>query len=333
MTSTSTQAAIVADGVVKRYPSAAPDDPPALDGFDLEVPHGTVHGLLGPNGAGKTTAVRVMTSLLAADSGTVRVAGHDVAREGAEVRRRIGLVGQYAALDEQLTGRQNLVLFGRLSRLSPADSRRRADEMLERFALADTGRKPVSAYSGGMRRRLDLAVSLLVAPQVLFVDEPTTGLDPGGRREVWDAVRTLVAGGTTVLLTTQYLEEADQLADRISLVAHGRVVAAGTPGELKKRVGDDTLELVPQDPAEIPAVTRHAERWATGPVRSADGRVHVPVADRGEAVLGLAAVLADSRIRVADLAIRTPTLDDVFLSLTGTTATSNPTTRTEGVPA
>lgn len=219
---------IQAEGLRKRYGAAY-----ALDGFDLSVPAGTLHGLLGPNGAGKTTAVRVLSTLLRHDDGVARVAGFDVATEPAKVRAAIGVVGQQTAVDELLSGRQNLVLFGRLHHLGRREATRRADDLLARFDLADTGSKPVSAYSGGMRRRLDLAASLLAAPRVLFLDEPTTGLDPRSRIEVWRAVRSLVADGTTVLLTTQYLEEADRLADRISLVEHGRVIAEGSPVELK----------------------------------------------------------------------------------------------------
>ena len=240
---TTTPLAIEADGLHKRY-----GDQQALDGFDLAVPQGTVCGLLGPNGAGKTTAVKSLTTLVRFDAGTARVAGFDVARDATEVRRRIGLVGQEAAVDEILSGRQNLVMFGQLLHLAPLAARRRADELLERFGLADTGRKPVEQFSGGMRRRLDLAVSLILAPPVLFLDEPTTGLDPRGRTEVWEAVRALVADGTTVLLTTQYLEEADQLADQLCIVDHGRVVARGTPDELKSALGGDVVETVVRRP-------------------------------------------------------------------------------------
>ena len=221
---------IIARGVSKQY--AGKGRTLALSGFDLDVPSGAVCGLLGPNGAGKTTAVRILATLLEMDEGSASVAGCDVRTQPRQVRERIGLVGQHAAVDEILTGRQNLIMFGRLNHLSGSAARRRADELLERFALADTGSKPVSAYSGGMRRRLDLAASLIVSPAVLFVDEPTTGLDPIGRREVWAAIRALVDGGTTLLLTTQYLEEADQLADRIVMLKAGRVVAEGTPDEL-----------------------------------------------------------------------------------------------------
>lgn len=312
--------AIEARGVRKRYASAESDELAALDGFDLTVARGSVHGLLGPNGAGKTTAVRIMTTLLDLDDGEVRVSGYDVVREGRQVRRRIGLVGQYAAVDEELSGVQNLIMFGRLSKLPIRAARRRAHELLEQLGLANTGSKRVSAYSGGMRRRLDLSVALIVDPQILFVDEPTTGLDPAGRRDVWDAIRTLVRGGTTVLLTTQHMEEADQLADHISMLAHGRVVAGGTPAELKARVGDDWIELVPREAADVARVAEVVAPWASGNIRSANGRVQVPVIDRASSLLATASALRDSGIAFEDISIRTPTLDEVFLQLTGSTA-------------
>jgi ABC-2 type transport system ATP-binding protein len=289
-----------------------------LNGFDLEVAAGTVTGLLGPNGAGKTTAVRILSTLLELDSGTAVVAGYDVRRQGAEVRRRIGLVGQYAAIDEVLTGRQNLVLFGRLNHLGHAAAVRRADEVLERFSLTEAAGQAASKYSGGMRRRLDLAASLIVAPQVLFVDEPTTGLDPGGRIEVWSAVRQLVDDGTTVLLTTQYLEEADQLADRISMLKAGRVVAEGTPDELKTQLGSDWLDLVLSDPAEVQRVVELAGPLADGEIRVTGVRVSVPVEDRTRALVVMANSLHQARIEPADITLRRPTLDEVFLHLTGT---------------
>ena len=249
-----TERVIEAVGVRKHYKGGT--EGAGLNGFDLEVTAGTVTGLLGPNGAGKTTAVRILSTLLELDSGTATIAGYDVRRQGAEVRRRIGLVGQYAAIDDVLTGRQNLVMFGRLNHLGHSKAVRRADELLERFSLTEAAGQAVSKYSGGMRRRLDLAASLIVAPAVLFVDEPTTGLDPAGRLEVWSAVRQLVDGGTTVLLTTQYLEEADQLANRISMLKAGKVVAEGTPDDLKTQLGSDWLDLVLADPADVPRVLR-----------------------------------------------------------------------------
>ncbi|WP_062437907.1 ATP-binding cassette domain-containing protein [Herbidospora daliensis] len=304
---------IEARGLVKRYGDRA-----ALDGFDLTVPEGTVHGLLGPNGAGKTTAVRVLTTLLRPDEGLARVAGFDVTRDGAEVRRHIGLVGQHAALDEALSGRANLEMFGRLSHLRPKAAARRAGELLDRFGLGDTGRKAVKHYSGGMRRRLDLAAGLILSPPVMFLDEPTTGLDPRGRAEVWAAVRALVADGTTVLLTTQYLEEADQLAHRISVVNEGRQVAEGTPEELKKTVGGDRVEIVVHDPADLPAAAA-----LLGPDAETDPdtrRVSAPAPDRMATLTAVVNDLAAGGIAADDVAIRRPTLDEVFLHLTRSAA-------------
>ncbi|MEW2487193.1 ATP-binding cassette domain-containing protein [Streptomyces sp. NPDC048411] len=292
----------------------------ALDGFDLAVRPGTVHGLLGPNGAGKTTAVRALSTLLRFDGGRAEVAGLDVAREPRRVRTRIGLTGQDAAVDEILTGRQNLEMFGRLFHLGGARARRRAAELLEQFDLRDAADKGVKGYGGGMRRRLDLAASMILAPQVLFLDEPTTGLDPRGRGEVWDSVRALVADGTTVLLTTQYLEEADRLASRITVIDRGRAIADDTPDGLKNRVGGDRIEVVAGEAADLPAVVKAVERVAgAGPVVSdeADRRVHAQVADRVAALTEVARTLQDERIEVEDIGLRRPSLDDVFLSLTG----------------
>ena len=264
---TSDPPAVRASGLVKHYGTTA-----ALDGFDLEVAAGSVCGLLGPNGAGKTTAVRILATLVRPDSGHAEVAGHDVARDAAAVRRRIGLVGQTAALDESLSGRENLVMFGRLFHLGSTGARQRADELLARFRLEEAADRPVKRYSGGMRRRLDLATSLILAPAVLFLDEPTTGLDPRGRNEVWSAIRALVRAGTTVLLTTQYLDEADQLADRISVVDRGRVIADGTPDELKSRVGGDRLECVVRDVETLEAAAAIVARIA-GAAADQDGTV------------------------------------------------------------
>ncbi|WIV54957.1 ATP-binding cassette domain-containing protein [Amycolatopsis nalaikhensis] len=304
---------IHAEGLRKRYGAAY-----ALDGFDLSVPAGTLCGLLGPNGAGKTTAVRVLSTLLRHDEGVARVAGFDVATESAKVRSAIGLVGQQAAVDEILSGRQNLILFGRLHHLGRREAARRADDLLERFGLADTGPKPVSAYSGGMRRRLDLAASLLAAPRVLFLDEPTTGLDPRSRLEVWKAVRSLVADGTTVLLTTQYLEEADQLADRISLVEHGRVIAEGTPAELKGSLGATRIELAVTDPDALGAATALLAR-VTG-AEPVTEELRVSAAAGASALTDVVRELAADGLAVADVALRHPTLDEVFLELTGKVA-------------
>jgi len=318
---------IGAEGLVKRY-----GDQRALDGFDLEVDRGAVFGLLGPNGAGKTTAVRSFATLLRYDAGNARVAGRDPATEPHEVRRRIGLSGQKPAVDEILGGRQNLVLFGRLNRMTRSDARRRADELLGQFGLADAAEKQVKHYSGGMRRRLDLAVTLLLRPEVLFLDEPTTGLDPRNRTEVWEAVRSLAADGTTVLLTTQYLDEADQLADRVAVMEAGKVIADGTPDELKRDVGGDQLEVVveesPRDGADLDRACETVSRYSAGPphVDRAQRRVSAPVDDRVAAMAGVLRDLQEHRVAIEDIALRKPTLDDVFLRLTGHAAES----RTEG---
>ncbi|MEU0690156.1 ATP-binding cassette domain-containing protein [Streptomyces uncialis] len=286
----------------------------ALDGLDLEVARGTVHAVLGPNGAGKTTLVRVLATLLRHDGGRATVAGHDVRADAGGVRRRIGLLGQHAALDEELGGRQNLEMFGRLHHLGARGAGARADELLERFGLADTGPKPVKRYSGGMRRRLDLAASLITEPEVLFLDEPTTGLDPRGRAEVWSSVRSLVGGGTTVLLTTQYLEEADQLAHRVSVVDQGRVIADGTADELKALTGGDRLDVVVRRPDQLAAVAR---MLPGGAVADPDRRlVSAPVTDRMAALTGVVRALEESGIEAEDIAVRRPTLDEVFLRLT-----------------
>ncbi|MEU5534935.1 ATP-binding cassette domain-containing protein [Streptomyces sp. NPDC020362] len=288
----------------------------ALDGLDLHVTRGTVHAVLGPNGAGKTTLVRILSTLLRPDGGRIEVAGHDVLTAARAVRRRIGLLGQDAALDEQLDGRQNLEMFARLHHLGARHARVRATELLERFDLAGTGRTPVARYSGGMRRRLDLAVCLLTDPEVLFLDEPTTGLDPRGRAEVWAAVRSLVGGGTTVLLTTQYLEEADQLAHRIAFVDHGRVVADGTPDELKTLTGGDRIDVVLREAGQLGEAV--ALLPVTGVSVDTDRRLlSAPVADRMSALSGVVRALEDAGIEAADVALRRPTLDEVFLHLTG----------------
>ncbi|SDT03164.1 ATP-binding cassette domain-containing protein [Jiangella sp. DSM 45060] len=317
---TTNDAAIAAQGLRKRYGKAY-----ALDGLDLTVERGVVHGLLGPNGAGKTTAVRILSTLLRFDEGSARVAGHDVVAEPDEVRRRIGLTGQYAAVDETLSGRQNLVMFGRLYHLSPRQAKRRADELLEQFALTDAADRSGRTYSGGMRRRLDLAASLILAPEVLFLDEPTTGLDPRSRNDVWDAVRTLVAGGTTVLLTTQYLEEADQLAGRISVIDTGRVVAEGTADELKARIGGDRIEVVVRDAAQLADATAVVARIGTAePEADADTRrVSAPVADRMAALTDAVRELQAAGVVAEDIGLRRPTLDEAFLHLTGHQATAH----------
>ncbi len=310
-----TTTAIVADGLRKTYRGV-----PALDGFRLSVPAGTVCGLLGPNGAGKTTAVRILTTLLDFDAGQVIVAGADVARRPDLVRERIALTGQCSAVDGSLSGRQNLILFGRMHHLSHRTAKARADELLEQFDLTAAAGRSASEYSGGMLRRLDLAASLIRAPQVLFLDEPTTGLDPRSRNQVWDTVRKLVVEGTTVLLTTQYLDEADQLADRISVVDSGRVVAEGAPDELKSAIGADRLEVVIRDPDRLPETADLLARVAGAAPDEVDAdtrRVRVPVTDHVEGLIEAARALREAAIPVADIGIRRPTLDEAFLRLTG----------------
>ena len=303
--------ALVARGVRKRY-----GDTLALDGLDLGVAPGTVHALLGPNGAGKSTAVRTFATLTRCDEGEVRVAGHDVRRDGAAVRREIGLVGQAPALDEKLFGRENLVLLARLHGLSAGQARRRAAELLAAYGLADAGDRKVATYSGGMRRRLDIAAALIRRPRLLFLDEPTTGLDPRGRAEVWDTVRRVVAEGTTVLLTTQYLDEADRLADRITVLGNGRVVAEGTAGELKDLLGGDRV-IVTAATGDLAEVARVLGAPADPETR----QVSVEAGERGGTATLLAAVRAldAAGLTVDDVLLRRPTLDEVFLHLTDPT--------------
>jgi ABC-2 type transport system ATP-binding protein len=308
--------AITAHGVRKQYVGAKAGT--GLNGFDLEVEPGTICGLLGPNGAGKTTAVKILSTLLELDDGQACVAGFNVTTQPRQVRERIGLVGQYAAIDEILTGRQNLVLFGQLNHLSRSLAQVRADALLEQFSLTDAANMPASTFSGGMRRRLDLAASLIVSPSVLFVDEPTTGLDPAGRREVWTALRSLVATGTTVLLTTQYLEEADQLAHRISMLKEGRVIAEGTPDSLKARLRGDWLDIMVRSGIEIAAVVQLVKPVAAGDIRidTQMNQISIPVTDRTRAIVTVATTLSEAGIELEDLVLRRPTLDEVFLHLT-----------------
>ncbi|MFG3162193.1 ATP-binding cassette domain-containing protein [Streptomyces sp. NPDC048232] len=306
--------AVRAEGLEKRY-----GEKHALDGFDLAVREGTVHGLLGPNGAGKTTAVRILSTLIRLDGGRAEVAGLDVARQPREVRARIGLTGQYAAVDEVLTGRQNLEMFGRLFHLGGRRARARAVELLDQFDLTDAADRGVGKYSGGMRRRLDLAASMILAPSVLFLDEPTTGLDPRSRGEVWESVRALVAGGTTVLLTTQYLEEADKLASRITVIDRGRSIADDTPDGLKNLVGGDRVEVVVAERADLARAVKVVARVCEGEPEADEEtlRVHAPVTDRVAALTEVARTLQDEGVAVEDIGLRRPSLDDVFLRLTG----------------
>ncbi|HVP02050.1 MAG TPA: ATP-binding cassette domain-containing protein [Solirubrobacteraceae bacterium] len=306
--------AIEARGLVKRYGEKL-----ALGGFDLDVPRGSVCALLGPNGAGKTTAVRLLTTLTAPDAGTARVAGADIRTDALGVRRAIGLAAQDATVDELLTGRENLAMIGELHQLGRRRARTRADELLERFSLADTGRKLVKDYSGGMRRRLDLAATLVAEPEVLFLDEPTTGLDPRARNELWEVLDRLVSEGATVLLTTQYLEEADRLADDIVVVDHGREIARGDASSLKRDVGGDQLHVICAREDDLPEAAALLER-ATGASASVDRSARsaaAPTAGGAATVAAFAGELAARGIAVEDLGLRQPTLDDVFLTLTG----------------
>jgi ABC-2 type transport system ATP-binding protein len=309
------QPAIVAEGLTKRFGAVR-----ALDGIDLEQPAGTVLGMLGPNGAGKTTMVRILATLLSPDAGRARVAGLDVAGQGAAVRRLIGLSGQYAAVDPYLTGRENLQMIGRLYGFGRHAVRRRAGELLERFDLATAAGRQARTYSGGMRRRLDVAASLVAQPPVLFLDEPTTGLDPHGRIALWELLGQLTHQGTSLLLTTQYMEEAEQLADAIVVIDHGRVIASGTPSELKTQIGGDRLELQTL-PGDHPwPLAQALAGLGTGPpvVDARAGRVVLPVTDGPALLTVLAERLAASGLQVGDLALRRPSLEEVFLTLTGT---------------
>jgi ABC-2 type transport system ATP-binding protein len=307
--------AILVEGLTKSF-----GDVHALRGIDLSVPRGTVLGVLGPNGAGKTTAVRILTTLLQPDGGRAVVEGHDVVREAAAVRRSIGLSGQSAAIQEELTGRENLEMIGRLYHLRKPDTKIRAVELLDQFDLADAADRAAKTYSGGMQRRLDLAASLVGRPQVLFLDEPTTGLDPRSRLGMWDIIRSLVATGTTLLLTTQYLDEADELADEIVVIDHGQVIAAGTSEELKSRVGGDVLEFSVPDRSQIPdAVTATTKVGEGEPHLDEDtGIVSIGVGGRGsDALIEAVRSLDAAGVATQGLALRRPSLDDVFLALTG----------------
>jgi ABC-2 type transport system ATP-binding protein len=307
-----TDAAVVASGLVKTFGEVR-----ALDGVDLVVPRGQVVGLLGPNGAGKTTTVRILSTLLKPTSGTATVAGFDVVKQADEVRRAIGLTGQYAAVDEYLTGRENLRMFGELYHLKPSYVRERSVELLEWFDLTAAADRPVRTYSGGMRRRLDLAASLVAQPSILFLDEPTTGLDPRSRLGLWGVIQGLVAQGTTVLLTTQYLEEADQLANDIVVIDKGRVIAHGTSEQLKDQIGGDRIEIAVVDPAAVSRAVEVIRSVSAGEPKVDELRVSAPVSGGSTVLVDAIRALDLEHIEVADLVLRRPTLDDVFLSLTG----------------
>ena len=309
--------AILAEGLEKRYGKTV-----ALRGLDLMAEEGTVLGVLGPNGAGKTTAVRILTTLLQPDAGHAEVAGLDVVKDADRLRARIGLAGQYAAVDEYLTGYENLKMFGQLYHLSGRLARRRADELLKRFELVDAAGRIVKTYSGGMRRRLDLAASLIMSPPVLFLDEPTTGLDPRGRLAMWEVISNLVTDGTTVLLTTQYLEEADQLAQQIAVVDHGRVIARGTADELKTQIGGERIELTVAHSGDLSAALQALRPYSSSePQVNAERRkLVVPVTNGAQLLAPVVRDLDAAQIPLEDLALRRPTLDDVFLTLTGRTA-------------
>jgi oleandomycin transport system ATP-binding protein len=311
--STTNQVTISAEGLVKKYGTTT-----ALDGVDLSVPTGSVLGVLGPNGAGKTTAVRILATLLSPDSGHATVGGYDVVREAARVREIVGLTGQYASVDEDMSGRRNLVMIGRLLGHSRPQSKARADELLERFGLIEAGDRIAKTYSGGMRRRLDLAASLVGNPSILYLDEPTTGLDPHARNGVWDTVRNLVLDGTTVLLTTQYLEEADALADSIMVFDKGKVVASGRPAELKAQAGRQSIDVRPAEPGHLERVAAIvAESVGVRPtVDVVNALVSAPVTD-GSVLPVVVRRLDEEGIAVTELALRLPSLDEVFLALTG----------------
>jgi ABC-2 type transport system ATP-binding protein len=324
-----THGAIVAHGLTKAY-----GDVHALNGLSLAVPEGTVLALLGPNGAGKTTSIRILTTLLTPDSGWATIAGADLITEPAEVRRRIGLSGQYAAVDEYLTGYENLELIGRLYHLGAKRARARATELLERFSLTDAAGRPVSTYSGGMRRRLDLAGALVARPPVLVLDEPTTGLDPHSRNELWDVIRDLVEQGSTLLLTTQYMEEAEQLADDIVVIDHGRRIAHGTSEELKAEIGGERMEIAISRDASETYARGVLESFAAGDIRINEGTLTVPISGGGARTLTQALRALDANgVDVLDVGLRKPTLDDVFLTLTGRAAdTTTQTSSTDRTP-
>jgi ABC-2 type transport system ATP-binding protein len=311
-------AVITAEDLVKVYKSRR-SEVRAVDGLSLQVEEGRVLGLLGPNGAGKTTTVRILATLLRPDSGRATVAGYDVLRQAQQLRSVIGLSGQYAAVDENLTGRENLWMFGRLYQMPSATAKQRAVELLEQFDLVEAGDRVVKTYSGGMRRRLDLASAIIARPRLLFLDEPTTGLDPRGRMAMWDVIRTLVREGATLLLTTQYLEEADVLADGIVVIDHGRIIAEGTADELKTRVGGERIEVVLHARSDIPTAIERIRPYGNGDpmVDEHTKRITLPSAGGAQALVQVVGALNEASIGIDDIGVRRPTLDDVFLSLTG----------------
>ena len=329
MTSSTPELAVEATGLVKHFGQTR-----AVDGLDLQVPAGAVYGVLGPNGAGKTTAIRMLATLLVPDAGRARVLGHDVVAAAHEVRSRVSLTGQFASVDEDLTGTENLVLLGRLWGHTTAGARERARELLDAFGLTDAADRQVKSYSGGMRRRLDIAASIVVTPELIFLDEPTTGLDPRSRNQVWDIVRALVAGGTTVLLTTQYLDEADQLADRIAVIDHGRVIAEGTSGELKASIGTGVLHVRLAEPARRDEAQRLLADALDAEVHqlSDPAALSAQITDQGRVADALAA-LREARLATTGFSLGQPSLDEVFLALTGHVAEPQTTDDTADAPA
>jgi len=314
-------AVIEAEDLVKTY-RARKTQVKALGGLSLQVEEGRVLGLLGPNGAGKTTTVRILATLLRPDSGRATVAGYDVVRQAQQLRTVIGLSGQYAAVDENLTGRENLWMFARLYQMPSPVARQRAGELLEQFDLVEAGDRVVKTYSGGMRRRLDLASAIIARPRLLFLDEPTTGLDPRGRLSMWEIIRSLVREGATLLLTTQYLEEADELADGIVVIDHGRIIAQGTADTLKTRVGGERIEVVVHDRADIPTAMERIRPFGNGDpsLDEHTKRITLPSTGGAQALVQVVGALSEASIGIDDIGVRRPTLDDVFLSLTGHTA-------------
>ncbi|GAB05283.1 daunorubicin resistance protein DrrA family ABC transporter ATP-binding protein [Gordonia amarae] len=314
--------AIEATSLVKHF-----GDTHAVNGVDLTVPTGSVYGVLGPNGAGKTTTVSMLATLLRPDAGSAKVFGYDVVDDAVAVRSLVGVTGQYASVDEDLTAMQNLVLFARLLGFSRARARSRAGELLEAFALTEATNRPLKEFSGGMRRRLDLAASLIDTPPLLFLDEPTTGLDPRTRAQMWDTIRDLVKQGSTVLLTTQYLDEADQLADRIAVIDHGVVIADGTADELKQSVGSTTLQLTPADRADAPRVLEIVDRFLGGAALSPEAARVTAGLNRSDVVPDILIALRENNIEIDEINVQKPTLDEVFLTITGKSATADDETK------